>query len=75
VTEWVEIHKDPKHIAREKRKAKALRQSQWWRNKIAQGVCTYCQQTGLDHGTDHFDLGSAKTSSRVPLQSIGMPVG
>ena len=45
MTEWVEIHKDPKHMAREKLKAKALRQSQWWRNKIAQGVCTYCQQT------------------------------
>ena len=45
MTDWVEIHKDPKHIAREKRKAKTLRQSQWWRNTIAQGVCAYCQQT------------------------------
>jgi len=45
MTDWVEIHKDPKHIAREKLKAKALRQSQWWRNKIAQGLCPYCQGT------------------------------
>jgi 5-methylcytosine-specific restriction protein A len=45
VTDWVEIHKDQKHIAREKLKAKTLRQSQWWRNKIAQGICVYCQQT------------------------------
>ena len=35
VSDWVEIQKDPKHIAREKQKARVLRQSQWWRNKIA----------------------------------------
>lgn len=45
VAEWVDIQKDPQHMAREKRKAKELRQSQWWRNKIAQGLCAYCQQT------------------------------
>ncbi len=43
MADWVEIHKDPRHIAREKAKAKALRTSQWWRNKIAQGICAYCQ--------------------------------
>src|SRR5215510_10800094 len=43
VSEWIEIQKDPKHIAREKQKARALRQSQWWRNKMAQGLCAYCQ--------------------------------
>jgi 5-methylcytosine-specific restriction protein A len=45
MADWVEIHKDPRHIAREKLKAKALRQSQWWRNKIATGICAYCQGT------------------------------
>ena len=43
MADWVDIHKDPRHIAREKAKAKALRTSQWWRNKIAQGICAYCQ--------------------------------
>ena len=43
MTDWVDMHKDAKHIAREKLKAKALRQSQWWRNRIAQGLCAYCQ--------------------------------
>jgi 5-methylcytosine-specific restriction protein A len=43
VSDWIEIHKDPKHMAREKQKARALRQSQWWRNKLAQGSCAYCQ--------------------------------
>jgi 5-methylcytosine-specific restriction protein A len=45
LTDWIEIHKDTKHIAREKRKARALRQSQWWRNRIAPGICAYCQGT------------------------------
>jgi 5-methylcytosine-specific restriction endonuclease McrA len=43
VPDWIEIQKDPKHIAREKQKARVLRQTQWWRNKIAQGRCAYCQ--------------------------------
>jgi 5-methylcytosine-specific restriction endonuclease McrA len=43
VSDWIEIHKDPHHMAREKQKARALRQSQWWRHKLAQGVCAYCQ--------------------------------
>jgi 5-methylcytosine-specific restriction endonuclease McrA len=45
VSDWIEIHKDPQHMAREKQKARALRQSQWWRNKLAQGLCAYCQGT------------------------------
>jgi 5-methylcytosine-specific restriction endonuclease McrA len=45
VSDWIEIHKDPQHMAREKQKARTLRQSQWWRNKLAQGLCAYCQGT------------------------------
>ena len=45
VSDWVEIQKDATHVAREKQKARELRQSQWWRNKIAQGLCSYCQGT------------------------------
>jgi 5-methylcytosine-specific restriction protein A len=45
MTDWIEIKQDPQHIAREKLKARALRKSQWWRNKIARGVCVYCQGT------------------------------
>lgn len=29
-------------IKREREKARVLRQSQWWKNRIAQGVCHYC---------------------------------
>ena len=40
--EWIEINKDDKHVAREKQKAKELRQSQWWKNQLAKGICHYC---------------------------------
>lgn len=29
-------------IRRERAKARELRKSRWWRNKLAQGVCYYC---------------------------------
>lgn len=31
-------------IAREKAKARQLRQSQWWKNKRAPGICHYCRE-------------------------------
>lgn len=34
----------PEHQKREKNKARELRQSQWWKNQLGQGVCYYCQQ-------------------------------
>lgn len=44
------------HQKREKAKARELRQSQWWRNQIGQGVCYHCQQKfGKDELTmDHL---------------------
>jgi len=31
-------------LKRERQKTRELRRSQWWRNRIAQGVCHYCGQ-------------------------------
>jgi len=47
MTDWIEINKDEKHIAREKAKAKELRKSGWWKQKLAAGVCHYCGQKFL----------------------------
>lgn len=44
MSDWIHFEKDPAHIAREKQKAKKLRQSQWWKNILAKGVCHYCGQ-------------------------------
>ena len=44
MSDWIHIEKDDQHIAREKQKAKELRKTQWWKNKIAQGICHYCHE-------------------------------
>ena len=31
-------------LRRERRKARELRQSQWWKRRCAKGVCHYCQR-------------------------------
>jgi 5-methylcytosine-specific restriction endonuclease McrA len=45
MSDWIDIKKDPAHIAREKKKAQALRKSQWWKAQIARGICHYCGKT------------------------------
>jgi 5-methylcytosine-specific restriction endonuclease McrA len=33
---------DENDLKRERRKARELRQSQWWKRRLAKGVCYYC---------------------------------
>ncbi|MBI3542463.1 MAG: HNH endonuclease [Deltaproteobacteria bacterium] len=40
--DWYEVTADPKHVARERDKARKLRKSQWWLDKLNQGLCHYC---------------------------------
>jgi 5-methylcytosine-specific restriction endonuclease McrA len=42
MSDWIEINKDPKHVNRERQKAKELRKSDWWRQQLAKGICHYC---------------------------------
>ena len=35
---------DEAHKKRERAKARELRKSSWWKQKLAQGVCYYCEQ-------------------------------
>lgn len=42
--DWIEIQKNPTHIAKEKKKAVELRKSTWWKNEIQKGICHYCKQ-------------------------------
>lgn len=50
-----EPNRDPKHVAREREKARGLRNSQWWKNELAKGVCHYCgkrfapEELTMDH--------------------------
>jgi 5-methylcytosine-specific restriction endonuclease McrA len=42
-------------IRREKEKARELRKTRWWRNRVAKGICSYCggssppEELTMDH--------------------------
>ncbi|MBF0424447.1 MAG: HNH endonuclease [Magnetococcales bacterium] len=38
------IPADAEQMASERRKAKMLKRSQWWKNRIGEGKCAYCGQ-------------------------------
>ncbi|EKD26466.1 MAG: putative endonuclease protein [uncultured bacterium] len=43
--DWVHIQKDDAHVKRERTKARELRDSGWWKQKLAHGICYYCKQS------------------------------
>lgn len=55
MSDWIDIQKDPQHVAREREKARKLRKSRWWKEQVAAGVCHYCKkdfpadQLTMDH--------------------------
>ena len=59
-------------IKREKEKARRLRGTHWWRNKIQQGTCYYCnRQVGMgeltmDHVVPLSRGGKSKKGNVVP---------
>jgi 5-methylcytosine-specific restriction protein A len=38
---------DEEDLKRERRKAKELRESQWWKRRLSKGVCYYCKRQVL----------------------------
>jgi 5-methylcytosine-specific restriction endonuclease McrA len=50
-----DIEVDERQIRQEREKARALRKQNWWKNRIAKGVCHYCgkavppKELTLDH--------------------------
>ncbi len=53
--DW-EIEVDEEHIRRERQKARELRKQNWWKNRIAKGICHYCGKTvaAKDLTLDHI---------------------
>ena len=47
---------DDTHIRREREKARALRQTEWWKRQCARGVCYYCHRrfTSSELTMDHI---------------------
>ncbi len=59
-------------IRREKEKARSLRRTHWWNNKIQRGVCHYCrrqvgrEQLTMDHVVPLSRGGKSKKGNIVP---------
>jgi 5-methylcytosine-specific restriction endonuclease McrA len=59
-------------IARERKKAKELRKSAWWKNKRSNGICHYCQkkfpveELTMDHIVPLIRGGKSIKSNLVP---------
>ncbi len=72
MSDWIEIDKNPKHVARERAKAKELRKSSWWKQQLNKGVCQYCAQTfqsselTMDHILPVVRGGKSVKSNCVP---------
>jgi len=63
---------DPKRLKKEREKARELRKSNWWKNKIASGVCHYCgekfkpSELTMDHVVPLARGGSSTKNNLVP---------
>ena len=72
MSDWIEIKKDPKHVARERAKAKVLRKSEWWKKQRAKEQCYYCnekfsaEELTLDHILPVVRGGKSVKSNCVP---------
>ena len=66
------IEVDDETLAREKNKARELKQSQWWKNRRGEGVCHYCRQRfparelTMDHVVPLIRGGRSTKSNLVP---------
>ncbi len=60
------------HSARERRKAREIRQSQWWKNRVGEGTCHYCRrhcaprELTMDHIVPIIRGGRSVRSNVVP---------
>ncbi len=72
MSDWIDIKKDPKHVARERSKAKELRKSDWWKRRLEKGVCHYCgatfppEELTMDHVLPVVRGGRSVKSNCVP---------
>ena len=70
--DWIDIRKDPAHVARERARAKELRKSPWWKEQISRGVCHYCgkscppEELTMDHILPVVRGGKSTRSNCVP---------
>ena len=70
--DWIDIQKDDAHVARERAKARELRNSSWWKQKISAGICHYCgkkfppEELTMDHIVPVVRGGKSSRGNVVP---------
>ena len=70
--DWIDIQKDDSHVARERAKARELRNSSWWKQKISAGICHYCgkkfppEELTMDHIVPVVRGGKSNRGNVVP---------
>lgn len=57
------VPQDPKHLKREREKARELKKTAWWNQKLQAGVCYYCDQ--------RFQKDDLTMDHKVPLARGG----
>jgi len=80
-------HTDPERLKRERQKARDLKQTPWWKNKMGQGLCHYCgkhfkpAQLTMDHVVPLARGGTSTKGNIVPAchdcnkkKQLGTPV-
>lgn len=66
------IEASEREIAREKEKARELRKTRWWQNRLAQGICHYCggsfrpEDLSMDHIVPIIRGGKSTRGNVVP---------
>jgi 5-methylcytosine-specific restriction endonuclease McrA len=66
------IEVSEQEIKREREKARELRKSQWWKNRIAKGICHWCQgvfapaELSMDHIVPVIRGGKSSRGNVVP---------
>ncbi|MBF0310834.1 MAG: HNH endonuclease [Magnetococcales bacterium] len=66
------IRADDDHVQRERRKAKELKRSSWWINRIGEGRCYWCgerfhpKELTMDHVTPLIRGGTTSRANCVP---------
>ena len=74
--DWVPIQKDDVHVKREREKARKLKKSRWWTDKLALGVCHHCgkrfkqKELTLDHLVP-LSRGGKTTKGNCVVSCIG----
>ncbi|HWI41692.1 MAG TPA: HNH endonuclease [Verrucomicrobiae bacterium] len=72
MTDWFIIEVSEQEIRREREKARELRKSRWWHNRLARGTCHWCGGTfapdelGMDHIVPVIRGGKSSKGNVVP---------